>query len=64
MMEPTSLVVADDTVKGNSHRLWLERFRLDFGKISLSGGQCRETVGSPSLVFSKTWRGRVTGDLI
>jgi len=55
MMEPTSLAVADDTVQGNSCKLWLERFRLDFGKISLSGGQCREMVGSPSLVFSKMW---------
>lgn len=22
--------IADDTVKGNSHKLWLEIFRLDF----------------------------------
>lgn len=49
------MAVADGTVKGNSHKLWLERFKLDLGKISLSGGQCREMVGSPALVFSEMW---------
>lgn len=64
MMESTSLAGVDDTVKGNSSKLWLERFRQDFRKISLSRGQCREMMGSPSLVFSKMWQDRVTCDLI
>lgn len=63
-IEPTTMAVEDDTGKGNSHKLQLEMFRLNFSKISLSGERCREMVGSPSSEFSKTWRDRGTGNLL
>lgn len=60
-MEPTTLAVEDNT-GGTSHKLQLEILRLNFSKISLSRERCRETVGSPSSVFSKTLRDVGTGN--